>query len=1515
MKYVSVITALFAVVILGAQVTQTRLPNGNLELANRFVKVEVAPAHGARVVKLTDLRSGTEYAGGGDDMGIGGELDWQEKALRASQWFGKPYTGQFESLPDGKMIKCERTGTGSVGQWITIYKTYTLKENSSRVTLDYKIHVNPAAMNTLSFCLWLHNSAQIKNEPGVIRFVKSSGVTAIPFDSGAPLNESMHYDLADGWFAFSRSKAPQGLIQQVPYEDLMCFYNWQGQQGNTMEILYRSQRIPCGDSYNTSLDMLLYDGITSPAGSGNGLVGEFTANGIRLYASEKVSGEIAVSFREIPQKLENPVKTIPFDINAGECAEFPLPATPAGNEIIVRGKLQGKTAFAMRQPNQVKNYTRLAENPRRGSDKERFGQVILNEADKQDCYKWDYTLPPGGRPFLKPDAAGKLKMLVVTDMNNGREVTELANRMDADVTSATMSTNGFLNWFHVWGWSGGKAESNSYLGEALKKDYDVIILGGFQIDSIAKENLAAIADKVKKGTGLIAIMPSKIPAAYQPLFPVTPLIAENFRTVNPLTKRSGKYQVSADSPVKNFPFDQLEQVWLFPVKSSSAKITSNGMPFFSTGKFGKGRTAVFSYLTGRPDNTRRNGIAPYFATETDLPWHEYFFGMIIQASRWCAGREKLVGIEAFDITSGTGNLTIVNNLKRKVAVELEFTARHPGVKDRMLKVKKVLSPGVNKLTIPLDFEFYGGVNPVELRVSSDSMALDFAVAAVTEKDKAEVLKISAPDSMLLPGQPFKAQITTRGNYDEASYELIDPMGRIIAQGDFSGNEFEVTPQAVYARRADLYVTLKSNGSMQDRRRTVISTVPGNEVSRVWDSYNVMLGWPERDSRAIPFFLRDYWQNALSEVGINIMMSYAVPTFWGQDNEAKHMLSYRYGGRLVLESLSRLDYRSGIPGFNYPVWEYRNRKKEIGDIITNYSKTRNKFTIKRNPRLDDPEYLDAFANAMDVHMPRISKFRPFYYDIGDEMSYGEFDRPADFDFSPESLASFREWLKKRYNNDLAKLNREWKRSFKNWDEVVPDTGLEARERKEFSSWALHRIYNTTLFANFWKLVADKARENDPGALISASGTPAPHPYNGYDYELLMPVVDTLSAYTSQGTAEMLNSFKKLPLSAWVGYGMTESAIWSRIWNNAFNGHFGASVYNELELFNPDLTLTARGRHIKEAVTPLKEGAGALLYYTSRPTEAAVLASTPSTMAVWADYTFTDNNDAREIWVTLLKRAKCNVNFITPDKLKSGALTANGYKVLILPFALALSDEEISVIRDFAANGGIVFADVPYGVYNENVARRKKPVSIPGVNLIGQKLSKDYTTPLMVRVSKRLNSKLAAAGIGQSSNTLMIASGSPEIYPLQLCQDGGEVFGVWNSSKNASVKITAPENGEVYAIRAGKTVNGICKLEVERPEIFVALPYKVQDIQLQGSRNDRRISVDAQVTGSGDKVLRHVLRFRVFNADGKELKFFEKVCNAPDGKASFEIITAINENGPFSIEVTDVISKIKRIVKVD
>ena len=1487
-------------------VSGTTLPDGSFELSNRFLRAVINPVKGARVVQLFDRRSGVEYADGAWDLGIGGELNWQERKLTASAYYGQPYSCQLEKLPGQMVLRCERTGTGAVGQWITIHKTYTLKENSSELTLDYQIAVNSAAMTSLDFCLWLHNSAQIRNEPGEVRLAKSSGVTGIPFNAGSPLNESFHYDLADGWFAFARSNAPAGIILQVPVTDLMCFYNWQGQQGNTMEIMYRSQKIPAGKAYSTRLAMLLYDQLPPPDGAGGGLVGAFTPNGVKVYAAQDADGKLNVSFRKLPGRLETPVQTFDFSLKAGEVREFPFQVAGDNIEIIVRTSEAGKPGLVLRRPRGVKNYVRQPEIPRRGSSAERYGQVILNEADKQDCYQWHLNLPPTGKPFLKPDAAGRLKLLIVTDMKCGREVTELANRMDSEPSTCTFSSGGPMQWHPVWGHTGGHAEMNLYLGELLKKDYDVIVLGGIQIDVISKNNLAAIAGKVKQGTGLVAVMPSKIPASVQELFPARPLINECFKSVNRKISRAGNFRVAPESPVKNFPFAMLPPVYLFPYSAENAVISCGNAPFLATGKYGKGRTALFAYLTGRPDNTRRAGLTPFFAVEPDLPWHESFYGMLIQGIRWSAGRVPQVEIEHFTATSKHGALVLNNRLERKVAAKILFSARHPGRDFPEKTVEKQLVPGENRITVPLDFPFLAGNNLIEARIYVDQYALDFASAAVNADTGAHIGKITVPEKILPAGETFLLVAELNGDFDQASYQLIDPEKRILACGLLQNGQAQVKPQGVYRHRASLYVELSKNGAVRDRRKIIVDLIPETELTRSWNSYNVMISWPVRDTRAFPFFLQEIREKSLREIGINLVMAHGIPTHWGQDNAAKYGLNYRYVGQLVMESIARLNYSSNIPGFKYPAFDYRNRKAELAKILADYARTRDKYGIKRNPRLDDPEYLNAYRKALEVHLPKLSQWHPYVYDLGDEMSYGEFLRPVDFDFSPQSLQQFRIWLKERYHNDLARLNREWQRDYRIWDEVVPDTGLEARGRGVFSAWALHRIYNTTLFAGFWRLVADTARRLDPGARISASGTPAPHPYNAYDYELLLPIVGSLSAYTTYEMSELLNSFKKLPLTAWVGYSAAEKELWHSIWNNAFNGHFGVSLYSEMTLINPDLTLTEQGLAIRDALVPLRNGIGSLLFHSIRPAQAAVLYSTPSLMATWADHSVNDFDDARAAWCGILKRNQCNSRFITPGQLIKGELTSARYKVLVLPLALALSDAETRAISEFAANGGVILADLMPGKYNENVARVSPGrIQAPGMFVAGKKLHPEWSSTFMRGVEREIAARLRKAGIGGEASRLEKISGSLEINSYRLCPEGGEIFGVWSGGPGA-VKLTPDNGGAVYALLAGKSAAGRFNLPADRPEVFVSLPYRVETLAAEGKLTDGELSAAGAIVSSRGTPLRHVLNFRVYDRSGQELRHLRRSVEAPAGKAATRWKLALNEKGPYRIEITDLIS---------
>ena len=60
-----------------------------------------------------------------------------------------------------------------------------------------------------------------------------------------------------------------------------------------------------------------------------------------------------------------------------------------------------------------------------------------------------------------------------------------------------------------------------------------------------------------------------------------------------------------------------------------------------------------------------------------------------------------------------------------------------------------------------------------------------------------------------------------------------------------------------------------------------------------------------------------------------------------------------------------------------------------------------------------------------------------------------------------------------------------------------------------------------------------------------------------------------------------------------------------------------------------------------------------------------------------------------------------------------LARRGFKTLILPHAIALSPDDARAIREFAAGGGTVIADVQPGVFDAHSRRQPRPLLDTGM----------------------------------------------------------------------------------------------------------------------------------------------------------------------------------------------------------
>jgi hypothetical protein len=182
----------------------------------------------------------------------------------------------------------------------------------------------------------------------------------------------------------------------------------------------------------------------------------------------------------------------------------------------------------------------------------------------------------------------------------------------------------------------------------------------------------------------------------------------------------------------------------------------------------------------------------------------------------------------------------------------------------------------------------------------------------------------------------------------------------------------------------------------------------------------------------------------------------------------------------------------------------------------------KEAFKRHPSLSDPAWLAKVRDRLISVARKHSPYRPIFYDLGDESGIANLAAAWDFDFSDQSLAEMRVWLKQRYGT-LAALNHQWDTRFASWDVVTPETTAEAMRRADgnFSSWADHKEWMDISYARALQMGADAIHSVDPKAFVGICGGQMPG-WGGYDYARLTKAINFFEPYDIGNNIEIIRS---------------------------------------------------------------------------------------------------------------------------------------------------------------------------------------------------------------------------------------------------------------------------------------------------------------------------------------------------------------------------------------------------------
>lgn len=373
----------------------------------------------------------------------------------------------------------------------------------------------------------------------------------------------------------------------------------------------------------------------------------------------------------------------------------------------------------------------------------------------------------------------------------------------------------------------------------------------------------------------------------------------------------------------------------------------------------------------------------------------------------------------------------------------------------------------------------------------------------------------------------------------------------------------------------------------------------------------------------------------------------------------------------------------------------------------------------------------------------------------------------FCYCPNTLTLFRKWLKEKYSN-LKKLNSIWRTAYGGWEEIEPP-----REYPPVPSWIDWRYFMDDVYlarAIRWK--ADAIRKNDPyrrpvfchmGAPTIGSGVewqfarevdifgsscyPAWGPFHQWDMDRAksggsislerglkteMSEVairfDYIRSACAEDTECWAAEFQGGPISTFLQKGRTPSPSDIQRWvlTALSSGIQGLSFWNHrVEIFWQEAygfgLLDSRGDKSDRAEEAGRIGkavnkyADVFLCGRLPKAEVGILINedlwhfTQATSDAQKHLTHTIRGIYKMLW-----ESGVWIDFLELN-VQGGELKK--YKVIILPFPLAISDELMQKLKNYVSNGGVLISEACPGRYDKYGFTRSGEISSIAEKLFG------------------------------------------------------------------------------------------------------------------------------------------------------------------------------------------------------
>ena len=899
----------------------------------------------------------------------------------------------------------------------------------------------------------------------------------------------------------------------------------------------------------------------------------------------------------------------------------------------------------------------------------------------------------------KPLDGGPIRALFIAPRFTLRDVVELAQRLELEFDTVPLWDAHHLGCDpaipeqHVPGAS--PEETAGRLRDALKKERDLIVLGNFEIAILADDVLSAVVDHVESGGGLLLA---------QTCDEVPPVFGAFLGGIEDVPEAGAIHASDSSRYLTEGIAEPMTPEW------------GDGLDFVHAGTFGAGRVVRLDYPGPRP---RLHFLLPaltqpFYARQGYL---DTYFSLVAKAARWAAGREPEVWVQRIELAEPTGpedeqippdlpeayvqamRDAVVRQPYRPFVVHLNAPAdrdlrvqaqvREPERGLRMLYPYETVLPA-GQTSYSMRLAMGTGRYTVDVWLLDRNKVVDWYSQVIDAQGWPEFSGLRFDKSSLLANDALDVSLTVRPLLLHARAcmvyaRAIDTLGRVVSEA-YEMVPPEAGPVGFTLGFADLIAPMvKVEVFVVDRTRLPFThwDVQYAAYGAAWFPVRTRAG-----NESFRFIVNDLPGTEYNtRAALKLLARHGVDTVHGPATAAARFLIGEAGLQPIPE-LTRYDCERAVDG------------------------------VIRAPCLTDPAFLAEETAKVQAGAALFSAGGSGIYSLGDGNCLISSDENVCQ--APSSLEGFREALEDDYGT-IEALNAAWGSDFRDWAQVRPFSQEQAAVSGHFAGWIDFRHYMDRVFAGIHLHGRSIVRAVDRRARVGFRARDGSGPYLGYDWSQLASQLEFLVLPNDQLTIEKARSFRR-PTGC---IGVTVSELirddptlvrwlpWHLVFHQMSAAWWDVPVGDALRpaphgALLPDGRSTPTFEQFAEAIAEVRaSGLDALLLEAEREHAGiAIYASRASYYVNLLEPSFGCDSLAAETGFSrLLEDLGYQYDFVSLEQVKRGGLKR--YRLLIMPMARALSDEEVDAVRRFHADGGHLLADVAPGQYDDHGVARSRP----------------------------------------------------------------------------------------------------------------------------------------------------------------------------------------------------------------